>query len=78
MDKKNCLTCKWQPKWGDVYGGKEFPRRSGECRHPLASANRIAQHVPGCVVVTPRFPVNYIGSDEVENVRMPCPRWEDA
>ncbi len=28
---KHCLTCKYEPKWGDWCGG-EYPRQSGACR----------------------------------------------
>ena len=75
--KKDCTTCKWQPEWGTVYGGN-FARQNGDYRHPLASQERILRQVPGCMIVTSRAPIKYVGSDEIENVRTPCPKWEAA
>ena len=28
---KTCLNCKWEPVWGEEFGGVEYPRRSGKC-----------------------------------------------
>ena len=29
---KTCLNCKFEPEWGDWYGGEDHPRRTGKCR----------------------------------------------
>ena len=31
---KTCLTCKYEPEWGEIIGA-EYPRRSGLCRYPV-------------------------------------------
>ncbi len=32
---KNCLTCKYEPEWGEPTGS-EYPRRHGRCKKEVA------------------------------------------
>ena len=48
--KKNCLTCKWEPKW-EVYGKGYYRRRVGPCRFPFQRP----KNLPRCFIMQNRF-----------------------
>ena len=74
--KKNCLTCKFQPEWGKQVG-KDYPRRAGKCRHPLADAKKIARQVPGVVVLSVNSPILFTDGS-IDGVSFPCPTYEET
>ena len=66
---RDCLTCKYEPNWGKVFGG-DYPRRVGDCKNkiklpPLPKVYRVS------IAVIERY------SDD-SGVIQNCPAWVKA
>lgn len=66
--EKNCLTCKWEPKWKWIGAGK-YKRRSGRCRFPFKRPDNL----PQCFYIENRF-VEVFSDDS--GMRSGCKGWE--
>ena len=66
--EKNCLTCKWEPKW-KARGEGYYRRRIGQCRFPFLRP----ENLPPCFVIENRFISIYNDDSGVIN---DCAGWE--
>lgn len=74
MDKKTCLSCKYEPDWSDWYnprGKKGFEIKSGECKIAKTIS---AMPFPACMSVK-SYPV-VVSFTDVVNLPAGCQKWE--
>lgn len=66
--KRNCLSCKYEPEWGDMVG-REYPRRTGTCMFEV-----VIQTLPSCYSLTSRSITRH---EDDSGIETNCRAWKE-